>query len=202
MDSSLESLQDRLGYRFEAPALLTQALTHRSHGRNHNERLEFLGDSVLNCAVAAMLYARFSRYDEGDLSRLRSNLVKQQSLYEIAQALAIGEVLVLGEGERRYLYDVLLHEVLQLGCGQHIFKRVVERLEIRVDLVLHISGKEPELLAGLNCWTRKYHLAHLPVFESTHGKGYRHIRLARSCWSERKRQIVFLKCLDKFLLIG
>ena len=101
MDSSLESLQDRLGYRFEAPALLTQALTHRSHGRNHNERLEFLGDSVLNCAVAAMLYARFSRYDEGDLSRLRSNLVKQQSLYEIAQALSLSEVLVLGEGERR-----------------------------------------------------------------------------------------------------
>ena len=101
MESSLESLQDRLGYRFDAPALLTQALTHRSHGRNHNERLEFLGDSVLNCAVAAMLYARFGRYDEGDLSRLRSNLVKQQSLYEIAQALAISEVLVLGEGERR-----------------------------------------------------------------------------------------------------
>lgn len=101
MESSLESLQDRLGYRFDAPALLTQALTHRSHGRIHNERLEFLGDSVLNCAVAAMLYGRFGRYDEGDLSRLRSNLVKQQSLYEIAQALAIGEVLVLGEGERR-----------------------------------------------------------------------------------------------------
>ena len=101
MDSSLESLQDRLGYRFDAPALLTQALTHRSHGRVHNERLEFLGDSILNCAVAAMLYSRFSRYDEGDLSRLRSNLVKQQSLYEIAQALSLGEVLVLGEGERR-----------------------------------------------------------------------------------------------------
>lgn len=101
MESSLESLQDRLGYRFDAPALLTQALTHRSHGRNHNERLEFLGDSILNCAVAAMLYTRFSRYDEGDLSRLRSNLVKQQSLYEIAQALAISDVLVLGEGERR-----------------------------------------------------------------------------------------------------
>ena len=101
MDSSLASLQDRLGYRFDAPALLTQALTHRSHGRIHNERLEFLGDSVLNCAVAAMLYARFGRYDEGDLSRLRSNLVKQQSLYEIAQALALSEFLVLGEGERR-----------------------------------------------------------------------------------------------------
>ena len=101
MESGLESLQDRLGYRFEAPALLTQALTHRSHGRNHNERLEFLGDSVLNCAVAAMLYARFRRYDEGALSRLRSNLVKQQSLYEIAQALSLSEVLVLGEGERR-----------------------------------------------------------------------------------------------------
>ena len=101
MEQGLERLQERLGYRFKTGALLAQALTHRSHGKQHNERLEFLGDSVLNCAVAAMLYARFSRFDEGDLSRLRSNLVKQQALYEIGQSLALGEYLVLGEGERR-----------------------------------------------------------------------------------------------------
>ena len=101
MEQSLEGLQERLGYRFETQTLLAQALTHRSHGSVHNERLEFLGDSVLNCAVAAMLYARFGRYDEGDLSRLRSNLVKQQALFEIAQSLALGDLLVLGEGERR-----------------------------------------------------------------------------------------------------
>jgi ribonuclease-3 len=101
MEQGLERLQERLGYRFKTATLLAQALTHRSHGKLHNERLEFLGDSVLNCAVASMLYARFGRFDEGDLSRLRSNLVKQQALYEIGQSLALGEFLVLGEGERR-----------------------------------------------------------------------------------------------------
>ncbi len=101
MEQSLEGLQERLGYRFKTETLLVQALTHRSHGKLHNERLEFLGDSVLNCAVASMLYGRFGRFDEGDLSRLRSNLVKQQALFEIGQALGLGEFLVLGEGERR-----------------------------------------------------------------------------------------------------
>ena len=101
MEQSLEGLQERLGYRFKTGTLLVQALTHRSHGKLHNERLEFLGDSVLNCAVAAMLYGRYGRFDEGDLSRLRSNLVKQQALYEIGQSLSLGEFLVLGEGERR-----------------------------------------------------------------------------------------------------
>jgi ribonuclease-3 len=101
MEQGLERLQERLGYRFKTGALLVQALTHRSHGKSHNERLEFLGDSVLNCAVASMLYSRYARYDEGDLSRLRSNLVKQQALFEIGQALSLGEHLVLGEGERR-----------------------------------------------------------------------------------------------------
>lgn len=91
----------RIGYAFDDPGLLRQALTHRSHSLPHNERLEFLGDSVLNCAVAAMLYGRFGRFDEGDLSRLRSNLVKQQALFEIGQSLSLGEFLVLGEGERR-----------------------------------------------------------------------------------------------------
>ena len=80
MEQSLDGLQERLGYRFKTETLLVQALTHRSHGKLHNERLEFLGDSVLNCAVASMLYGRFGRFDEGDLSRLRSNLVKQQAL--------------------------------------------------------------------------------------------------------------------------
>jgi ribonuclease-3 len=101
MEQSLERLQERLGYRFRSETLLVQALTHRSHGKLHNERLEFLGDSVLNCAIASMLYGRFGRFDEGDLSRLRSNLVKQQALFEIGQTLGLGEFLVLGEGERR-----------------------------------------------------------------------------------------------------
>lgn len=88
-------------YEFHNAELLCQALTHRSHSATHNERLEFLGDSVLNCAVAALLFQRFGKLDEGDLSRVRANLVKQQSLYEIAQALNIAEGLRLGEGELR-----------------------------------------------------------------------------------------------------
>ncbi len=97
MDSEL--LQKRLGHTFRNAALLQQALTHRSHSSLHNERLEFLGDSVLNCVVASLLFDKYSKIDEGDLSRLRANLVKQQSLYEIAQRLELSQFLRLGEGE-------------------------------------------------------------------------------------------------------
>jgi len=92
-------LQERLGHTFKEAALLQQALTHRSHSGLHNERLEFLGDSILNCVVASLLFDRYSKIDEGDLSRLRANLVKQQSLYEIAQRLDLPQFLRLGEGE-------------------------------------------------------------------------------------------------------
>ncbi len=94
-----EQLEQALGYRLRQRELLSQALTHRSHSGNHNERLEFLGDSVLNCVVAHMLYERFGRVDEGDLSRLRANLVKQASLADIAQTLQLSNYLKLGEGE-------------------------------------------------------------------------------------------------------
>jgi ribonuclease-3 len=97
MDLTL--LQTRLGHTFKDAALLQQALTHRSHGSLHNERFEFLGDSVLNCVVASLLFDRYAKVDEGDLSRLRANLVKQQSLYEIAQRLELSQFLRLGEGE-------------------------------------------------------------------------------------------------------
>jgi ribonuclease-3 len=96
---NLQLLQTRLGYTFKDAGLLQQALTHRSHSSVHNERLEFLGDSILNCVVASVLYDRFNSLDEGDLSRLRANLVKQQSLYEIAQKLELSQFLRLGEGE-------------------------------------------------------------------------------------------------------
>lgn len=92
-------LQNRLGHVFKDASLLQQALTHRSHSSLHNERLEFLGDSILNCVVASLLFDRYNKIDEGDLSRLRANLVKQQSLYEIAQRLELSQFLRLGEGE-------------------------------------------------------------------------------------------------------
>lgn len=95
----LEALSRRLGYNFTRNALLKQALTHRSHGPANNERLEFLGDGILNCVVASLLYQRFPELPEGDLSRVRAYLVKESTLSDIAQSLSLGEALRLGEGE-------------------------------------------------------------------------------------------------------
>ncbi len=92
-------LQRKLGYSFAHASLLQQALTHRSHSTPHNERLEFLGDSVLNCSIADELYDRFSDLKEGELSRLRANLVRQETLAGLAQDLELGTYLRLGEGE-------------------------------------------------------------------------------------------------------
>ncbi|CAM5198112.1 Ribonuclease 3 OS=Castellaniella defragrans OX=75697 GN=rnc PE=3 SV=1 [Castellaniella defragrans] len=97
--TALDSLQEKLGYRFQDTSLLEQALTHRSHGVPHNERLEFLGDSVLNFVVSTLLFREHDEMDEGDLSRVRSNLVKQSALADIAKTLALSGLLRLGEGE-------------------------------------------------------------------------------------------------------
>jgi ribonuclease III len=97
----LESFSVTIGYRFKDSALLRRALTHRSHSAANNERLEFLGDSVLNCVVALELYDKFPTLSEGELSRLRSNLVSQPSLFAVAQQHGIGDLLLLGEGELR-----------------------------------------------------------------------------------------------------
>ena len=96
---SLPSIERAIGYVFSSRSIQDQALTHRSFGAVHNERLEFLGDSVLNCVIAQALYERFSEVREGDLSRLRANLVRQETLAEVAQRLGLGEQLRLGEGE-------------------------------------------------------------------------------------------------------
>ncbi|MDR1996368.1 ribonuclease III [Azonexus sp.] len=93
------SIADRLGHTFTDQKLLQTALTHRSFGTPNNERLEFLGDGILDCVIAAALYARFPELPEGDLSRLRANLVRQDALYRLALDLRLGEVLRLGEGE-------------------------------------------------------------------------------------------------------
>ncbi len=97
--TSLARLEKLLDYKFATQELLQQALTHRSFGSPHNERLEFLGDAVLDCVIAAELYQRFGALNEGDLSRQRANLVRQESLAQIAQALDLGNFLRLGEGE-------------------------------------------------------------------------------------------------------
>jgi ribonuclease-3 len=135
-------LQSRLGHTFTDAALLQQALTHRSHSSLHNERLEFLGDSILNCVVASILFDRYSKIDEGDLSRLRANLVKQQSLYEIAQRLELSQFLRLGEGELKsggfrrpsILADTLeaLFGAIYLDAGFNAARDVIRSLYIPI----------------------------------------------------------------------
>lgn len=180
---SLEVLQDRLGHAFASPGLLDQALTHRSHGANHNERLEFLGDSVLNCAIAALLYRRFTSIDEGDLSRVRANLVRQQTLYEIAQRIELSGFMRLGEGELRsggsrrpsILADGLeavLGAVL-IDAGFDAALAVVERLyePILRNVDPHTLGKDAKTL--LQEWLQSRKIP-LPVYAvvATHGAAH------------------------------
>ena len=138
----VQALQAALGHEFSSRELLQQALTHRSHSIAHNERLEFLGDSVLNCVIASLLFDKFARIDEGDLSRLRANLVKQQSLYEIAQRLELSPYLRLGEGELKsggfrrpsILADTVeaLFGAVFLDAGFEAAKRVIRKLYLPV----------------------------------------------------------------------
>ena len=90
-----------LNHRFRDPGLLAQALTHRSHGARHNERLEFVGDAVLNCVIGIELFQRFPELPEGDLSRARAALVNRDTLARLAQGLDLGSAIKLGDGERK-----------------------------------------------------------------------------------------------------
>jgi ribonuclease III len=101
METRLDTLQQRLGHQFGQGRLLIRALTHRSFGADHNERLEFLGDAVLSLAVSSLLYERFAGSDEGDLTRVRAHLVREDSLHRVALTLGLPDVLRLSEGEAR-----------------------------------------------------------------------------------------------------
>ena len=96
--SSHGALQQRIGHQFTSAKLLAQALTHRSFSADHNERLEFLGDSVLNLAVSGLLYQALETLPEGELSRVRANLVKQETLHQLALELGLSGMIRLGEG--------------------------------------------------------------------------------------------------------
>ena len=137
-EGALGALERALGHTFRSAALARQALTHRSHGSPHNERLEFLGDGLLNCAVATLLYERFPQRNEGELSRLRAQLVNQSALCEVAARLGLGERLLLGEGELKsggfrrpsILADALeaLLGAIYLDAGFEAVRAAVERL--------------------------------------------------------------------------
>jgi ribonuclease-3 len=151
-----QRLQLALGYTFARPELLAQALTHRSFGALNNERLEFLGDSVLNCSVARALYDAFPDLPEGSLSRLRANLVRQETLAEIAASLKLGDTLRLGEGELKsggfrrpsILADALesLFGAVFLDAGFDAAQRVVRGLfdPLVAQIDPKASGKDPK----------------------------------------------------------
>lgn len=154
MDGQHIALQARLQHRFANAQLLTQALTHRSFSADHNERLEFLGDSVLNLAVAALVYDRLKALPEGDLSRVRANLVKQDTLHQLAVGLGLPEVIRLGEGELRsggsrrpsILADALeaLIGAVHLDAGYDAAEALVHRLfhDVEVNPAMAASAKD------------------------------------------------------------
>lgn len=120
MASNAKQLQDRLQYQFSDPQLLTLALSHRSCGSNNNERLEFLGDAVLGMAISSFLFKRFPEAREGDLSRIRSQLVRAESLAEIARELDLGPELLLGPGEMKsggHRRDSILGDTVEALLG-------------------------------------------------------------------------------------
>ena len=118
--SDLKKLESRVAYTFKNVALLDQSVTHRSFGDRNNERLEFLGDSILNFVVASALFSRFPDAKEGDLSRLRAKLVKQQTLAEIARELDLGGFLTMGSGELKsggFDRDSILSDAVEAIIG-------------------------------------------------------------------------------------
>ncbi len=176
-------LQKRLGHQFKDVALLQQALTHRSHSTMHNERLEFLGDSILNCVVASILFETFDRIDEGDLSRVRANLVKQQSLFEIAQKMELSQFLRLGEGELKsggfrrpsILADTLeaLFGAIYLDAGFDAARTVIKALytPILVSVDPTTLGKDAKTLLQEFLQSKKIALPQYNVV-ATHGAAH------------------------------
>jgi ribonuclease-3 len=183
-----QRLQAALGHAFGKPELLRQALTHRSFGAPNNERLEFLGDSVLNCVIAGALHDKFSALKEGELSRLRASLVRQETLAEIARSLNLGDLLQLGEGELKsggarrpsILADALeaIFGAIYVDAGFDAARIVIEHLYqpamARIDP--NDSGKDPktalqEVLQGRHLPLPRYSLlttrgeAHAQEFE-------------------------------------
>ncbi|MET3119649.1 ribonuclease-3 [Undibacterium sp. GrIS 1.8] len=176
-------LQKRLGHQFKNAALLQQALTHRSHSVLHNERLEFLGDSILNCVVASLLFDSFANIDEGDLSRVRANLVKQQSLYEIAQRIELSQFLRLGEGELKsggfrrpsILADTLeaLFGAIFLDAGFDAAREVIKSLYSPVLVTIDPTtlGKDAKTLLQEFLQSKKIALPQYNVV-ATHGAAH------------------------------
>lgn len=173
LDDPLAALQQRLAHSFGDARLLKRALTHRSFSAEHNERLEFLGDSVLNLAVAQLLYQRLDRLPEGDLSRVRANLVKQDTLHRIAVELGLPAVLKLGEGESKsgghrrpsILADALEAVVgaVHLDAGYAAAEALVHRLFRDVDITPEMPAAAKDPKTELQEWLQGRKMK-LPVY--------------------------------------
>ena len=149
-------LQRRLQHEFADASLLSRALTHRSFSSDHYERLEFLGDSVLSLAVSDLLYTRLGSLPEGDLSRVRANLVKQETLHQLAVTLGLPDVIKLGEGEFRsggqkrpsILADALeaIIGAVYLDAGYAAAQALVQRLfkAVEINPQMEAIGKDPK----------------------------------------------------------
>ena len=176
-------LEQALGHVFKTPGLLQTALTHRSHSSPHNERLEFLGDSVLNATIARCLFDLFPDLPEGDLSRLRANLVRQDSLHRLARQLSLGNFLRLGEGELKsggckrpsILADALeaLFGAVWLDAGCEAAGAVSSRLY--ADMLTEITPGQPikDAKTRLQEWLQGRHLP-LPRYSLSATEGQAH----------------------------
>lgn len=159
---ALASLQSRLQHRFSDPSLLQRAVTHRSFSAEHNERLEFLGDSVLNLAVSTLLYRRLQAQSEGDLSRVRANLVKEGTLHRLAKDLRLDQVLHLGEGEARsggHQRPSILADALEavigavyLDAGYAVAEALVLRLYEAVEINPQMQAAAKDAKTALQEW--------------------------------------------------
>jgi ribonuclease-3 len=170
---TLVTLQERLGYRFVNVGLLQQALTHRSFSADHNERLEFLGDSVLNLAVAHVLYEKLGELPEGDLSRVRANLVKQETLHQQALSLGLSGILRLGEGEMRsggqkrpsILADAVeaILGAVYLDAGYDTAQALVQRLLADVEIKPEMPAVAKDPKTELQEWLQARKMQ-LPIY--------------------------------------
>lgn len=182
-DSESAQLARKLGHQFAHPALLQQALTHRSFSADHNERLEFLGDSVLNLAVSGLLFERLPHAPEGDLSRIRANLVKQDSLHRIALKLDLSSALRLGEGELRsgglnrpsILADALeaVLGAVYLDAGYIVAEALVHRLFADVDMGAQAVAAGKDAKTALQEWLQARKFA-VPQYQVTDVGGQAH----------------------------
>jgi ribonuclease-3 len=165
------ALQQRIGHQFSSAKLLAQALTHRSFSADHNERLEFLGDSVLNLAVSGLLYQALETLPEGELSRVRANLVKQETLHQLALELGLSGMIRLGEGELRsggakrpsILADALeaLIGAVYIDAGFEVAAVLVRRLYEKVQINPQMQAAAKDAKTELQEWlqARKMPLA-------------------------------------------